>query len=151
MKVREHALVSLIGAGVLYKLTDSLGVSLWVFIMGVFIDIDHYIDYVRENGISFNPKKVYLACEEGHIYFKKFILFLHSYELILVLWLAIFMLDLGIVWKYAALSFSLHLLLDQMANPVVPFAYFFSFRAVNSFATKKIFITKEVTDAHRSG
>ena len=151
MKVTGHAVISLAGAGILYKLTDSFGVFLWVLIMGVFIDIDHYVDYIRENGVSLNPKKVYSACEEGHIYFKKLMLFFHSYELMLILWLAIFMLDLGAVWKYAALSFSLHLLLDQMANPVVPFAYFFSFRAANSFATKKIFITKEVTDAHRSG
>lgn len=141
MKIMGHAVTSLIAGGILYKFTYSFAAFLWVLILGIFVDLDHYIDYVRENGVSFNPKKIYSTCKYGHIYFKKLTLVLHSYELIIILWIAIFVLDLNIVWKCAAISFSLHLFIDQIANPVMPLTYFFLFRIANHFETKKIFIT----------
>lgn len=141
MKITGHTIASLIAGGILYKLTHSFAAFLWVLIIGIFIDLDHYIDYVIEDGVGFNPKKIYSAFKQGPDYFKKLTLILHSYELMIILWIAIFILDLNIVWKCAAISFSLHLFIDQIANPVMPLTYFFLFRIANHFETKKIFIT----------
>jgi len=141
MKTMGHVATSLIAGGILYKFTHSSAAFLWVLIIGIFIDLDHYIDYVREIGVGFNPKKIYSTCKYGTIYFKKLTLALHSYELMIILWIAIFIFDLNIVWKCAAISFSLHLFIDQIANPVMPLTYFFLFRMANHFETKKIFIT----------
>ncbi len=150
MKIIGHTVISLIAGSILYKLTHSFTVFLWVLTLGIFIDLDHYIDYVREKGVSFNLKKIYFTCKNGSTYFKKLFLVLHSHELIVILWLVIFMFDLDVVWRCAALSISLHLLVDQIVNPVVPMGYFFLFRLTNNFKTNKTFLTKEVNHAHRN-
>jgi len=139
MKIPGHVIISLAGSGILYRYTDSFSASLWFLISGVFMDADHYIDYLRERGMSLNLKKVYLACENAHKDFKKLFLIFHSYELLMIMWLAVFFFKLDLVWASVTLSLTLHLISDQITNPVSPLGYFLLFRAANNFAAKKIF------------
>ncbi len=135
-----HAAITLTLGTILYYYNHySLGAFLSFVISGILIDIDHYIDYIRERGLTFNLKKVYATCKYGNIHFKKITVFLHSYELVILLWLVTFMLNGHIIWKYTALGFTLHLFIDQIVNPVLPFGYFLSFRIANNFETNKIF------------
>jgi len=134
-----HALISLTAGGVLYTYSRSLAGVAWFLIASIFIDIDHYIDYVRERGSTLDLGKVYRCLKYGHMKFKKMMIILHSYELLIALWLVVFLFDPNIMWKYAAAGLTLHLFIDQLSNPSLSFAYFFWFRAVNKFETKKIF------------
>lgn len=139
MRPLGHALISLMAGGALYNYSRSLAGLLWFLIPSIFIDIDHYIDYIRERGVVFDLRKVYRGFKYGHMEFKKIMIILHSYELLIVLWLVVFLFDLNIMWKYAAAGLTLHLFIDQLSNPSLSFAYFLWFRAMNKFETKKIF------------
>lgn len=115
---------------------------------GILMDADHYLDYVREHGVSFNLKKVYNTCKNPAS-FKRLFLILHSYEFVIILWSLIFAFKLNVIWNYIAIGFTLHLLIDQVTNPVRSLSYFFLFRALNGFQTEKVFITKgEVEHAY---
>ncbi len=149
MKVPGHVAVSLAAGTILYNRTHSLPGFLWFLAAGILIDGDHYIDYARERGISFNPKKVYDGCKNGFKDFKKIVLFLHSYELAMLLWLAILMFKLDVAWVCGAIGFSLHLFVDQITNPTRPLSYFILFRIANNFEANKVALTKEVRHAHR--
>jgi len=95
MKPLGHAAVTLTAGGILYKYNHSFAGFLSFLITGILVDMDHYFDYIRENGISFNPSNVYKACAY-HGHFKKLFLFLHSYELLIALMLALLSFNLNI-------------------------------------------------------
>lgn len=143
MKPLGHTVVTLSVGTILYNYSHSLAGFLWFLIVGIFMDLDHYIDYIRERGVSFDFKKVCATFTDpyshGYLDFRKLTLILHSYELPMLLWLIIFVFDLNIVWKYIAISFTLHLFLDLINNPILPLGYFLWFRAMNNFKAKKIF------------
>lgn len=143
MRVLGHTAISVIIGGISYNHTRSLSGFLWVLTAGILIDMDHYIDYIRNRGFSFNIKKVHNTCRYGYLNFKKITLILHSYELLILLWVSIFIFGLNSIWKYAAIGFTAHLFLDQIFNPVRPFGYFLAFRIANNFETKKLFLEKE--------
>jgi hypothetical protein len=42
---------------VLYLIFKSWALSLSCLISGIFIDLDHVIDYIREHGLTLNPRK----------------------------------------------------------------------------------------------
>lgn len=138
MRVLGHAAITLTAGAILYNYTNSLYGFLSFLIVGIFMDLDHYIDYVREYGMTFDIKKVINACKYENMAFKKITFVLHSYELVALFWSAIFAFNLSIIWKYCAVGLTLHLFIDQVTNPVLPLTYFFLFRAVNNFDTKKI-------------
>ncbi|MBU1061794.1 MAG: hypothetical protein KJ952_03630 [Candidatus Omnitrophica bacterium] len=142
MKVSGHAVISLTVGGILYYYSHSLAGFLGLLLTGIFVDLDHYIDYVREQGISFDYMKIYSTCKDGDKHFKKLTLILHSYELVIFLWLAIVFFNLNIMWQYITVGLTLHLVVDQITNRVVPLAYFFSYRVAKNFETKKIFIDR---------
>ncbi|MFH1854215.1 MAG: hypothetical protein ABH815_02775 [Candidatus Omnitrophota bacterium] len=144
MKVVDHTAISIVTGGLLYYWTRSLHGLFWFLAAGIFIDLDHYLDYAREYGFSFNFRKVYHTCKYGHTYFKNLTLILHSYELVAILWLAIFLFDLNISWKAAAIGLTLHIIMDQAANPLKPLAYFLWFRIANNFETEKMYKKKGV-------
>ena len=140
MSVIGHSIITLTLGSILYKATQSVPGFFMFLSAGVLIDIDHYIDYVRERGLGFDLKKIYVECRDSYKNFDKIVIFLHSYEIVLISWLLIFRFDLNILWINATMSLALHIFIDQLVNPTVsPFAYFFSFRAINKFKVEKLF------------
>lgn len=149
MRVLGHVAITVTAGTILYNYANSIYSLLSFLVAGILIDLDHYIDYVREYGMTFDIKKVHHACKYENTNFKKTTFILHSYELIALFWLAIIIFNLSIIWKYCAIGLTLHLFIDQVTNPTWPLAYFFLFRLLNNFDTKKILINKEVYYAHR--
>ncbi|MFC1621389.1 hypothetical protein ACFL2G_03695 [Candidatus Omnitrophota bacterium] len=147
MRVLGHTAASLTMGAILYNYTHSLNGFLCFLMAGVLIDADHYLDYAREYGISFNFKKIYNTCKTPTS-FKKLILILHSYEFVIILWFLIFVFHLNVLWSYVAVGFTIHLLIDQATNSVRSLSYFFLFRVLNNFKTEKVFITREVKHAY---
>ena len=148
MKPLGHAAITLTIGAILYNYSRSLEAFFALLVTGVFIDLDHYLDYVRERGIDFNFARVYKTCT-SYRHFKKMALFMHSYESVLLFWSLILIFDLNVIWKYAALGWTLHLVIDQITNSVFPFGYFFCFRVAKKFKACKIFIDEEVHYANR--
>jgi hypothetical protein len=137
-----HVIISaVLGFGV-YKYTGSTPAGLSTFLSGVFIDLDHHIDYWIANGkIPLSYKKLFNFFEHG-TYTKVFIIF-HSWELLAILWGAIMLFHLGSLWLGVAIGISVHMLCDQIANPLKPLGYFMVYRIKHKFLKKEI-----MTDAY---
>jgi hypothetical protein len=107
---------------------------------GVFIDIDHVIDYFLNRGSRFNPRDFYNCCMELKL--QRLSLIFHSYELVAVLWIAIAAFSPGDIWKAAAIGYTQHIILDMARNMSVGKlewrTYSFIFRMKNGFRTERI-------------
>jgi len=88
--------------------------SMACLLSGIFIDLDHIIDYFREQGINLDIKKFFRICEYGQ--FDKIVLIFHGWE-----WILLF---IAIAWSSdwnplvigVVIGFGHHILLDAFYN-----------------------------------
>ncbi len=114
MKLHHHAAFSATISLFLYMIFKSWYLSIACLLSGIFIDLDHLIDYFREQGWPFRIKKFFQICDEAQ--FNRIILFFHGWE-----WVLLFM---AIAWKSGwdplvtgvAIGFGHHILLDVIYN-----------------------------------
>lgn len=136
MELKEHILISIPGAVVYYFLFKSWEAAFVFFGVGVFMDVDHLIDYYATRGINLNVKDFFHSSR--CLAYKKYHLFFHSYELLPLLLLA-FIFHRNILWLGAMGGFLLHMILDQIDNPVYKGTYFFLYRWKKEFEKKHLF------------
>ncbi len=133
-----HTAASGIISLIFASITKSLGGSIVCFLSGILIDIDHLIDFwIAKKKIILSYKGLFSFCaweKEGKLY-----LIFHSLELLMALWLAIFLLNLNIVWVGFVIGLTFHLLLDWFSNPLRPWVYFFFYRVKHGFAKEFIY------------
>ncbi len=138
MKPIYHVTISAAVSVVLIVWFKSWHAAIACFLGGVFIDLDHPVDYFlakKEIPLSYSDLFKYGAYDkEGKLY-----LFFHSYELLLIFWLLIYYLHLDWMWIGLAVGVSSHMLCDQIVNPLRPLAYFFLYRMKHGFKRKYIF------------
>ena len=138
MKPTHHVIISGGVTAVFSIWVKSWGALAACFLCGIFIDLDHHIDYFLTTG------KITLSYQKLVSFFHdherpKVYLFFHSYELQALLWASIFLFDLNAVWMGAAIGLSTHMVCDEFANPIKPMAYFFTFRATKGFEGRYLF------------
>lgn len=124
---------SVISTGVFY-FSNSWAAAIASFITGIFIDVDHFLDYFLHCGINFDIKKFYNVCID--ISTRKVIIFLHSYELLALFWIIIYIFNLGFIWKGMAIGYAQHILFDQIVNSrskIHKLGYFFVYRCKKNF------------------
>jgi hypothetical protein len=145
MKPSGHIIVSV-----------SLGLGLWLFVKslpaaficaatGIFMDIDHAIDYLANFGWrGFSFKRCYDECvhdtvRKGKFRFKKLYMIFHAVELAIIFWLLAGYTKNIYIFALALGYFS-HLVMDVIGNREVARRcfYFFSWRARHKFWTAKI-------------
>lgn len=105
---------------------------------GVLIDLDHHLDYwIAKGEVPWRYKDLVYFCatDKNH----KMYLWFHSYESLIVLWLAIVFFDLGLVWVGAAVGLTVHVICDQFTNPLHPMVYFLTFRIKHRFKKEALF------------
>ena len=90
---------------------------------GVAIDVDHLLEYYLW----------FVKGDNSRVFY-----FLHSYELLAPCILAGFLSGGDPVVIGVSAAFLGHLLTDQIANPMHPLAYFFTFRVINGFNRAKL-------------
>lgn len=142
MRPLAHAVTSGIISILVWAHFKSIRCAVVSFMAGVLIDLDHFIDYYTNYGFSLKIKDIYYIWVDTKL--KKLYLFLHSYELIILFWAAIYALSLSNVWKAAAIGLTQHLVFDQITNPLNTFGYFITYRMIKGF-NKKLLI-REVKD-----
>ena len=101
-----HTILALILAWFLYWVSGELLWAILGIIGGILIDVDHFFDYFKYYGFRFSFKDFF-----GHKYLEsgKTYTFLHSVELILVLWV----LAVKFIWiTPLALGMTIHILTD---------------------------------------
>jgi hypothetical protein len=134
---KQHFAVS-IGSGViLAALLRSWTAGLACFTAGVFIDLDHFIDFWLNRGFSLDPAKLLDFCYYGTS--KKFFDVLHGWEYVpLLLWVSTGSRASHIGWG-VTVGYTLHLIGDQFFNTHLhPCTYFISYRAFHRFESSRI-------------
>ena len=133
MKPYEHLAISGGYAVCISLFTRDWKIGLVSVLVGVLWDVDHFIDYWYRFGFNLDLRKFLTMCHAQ--YFDKLFLFLHSYEIVFLL---------GIYFLYVKNSFLflgvfvpalLHLICDQIFNPVKPLGYFLTLRVYHRFDT----------------
>ncbi|HCJ67313.1 MAG TPA: hypothetical protein DHV62_08340 [Elusimicrobia bacterium] len=137
MKLPEHIGISFSLSTISFALTKNYLFALSSFLSGVFIDLDHFFDYFKSEGIKFDLHDFFHRCENYRI--KKFYLLLHSYEIILLFGLIVSLTSYNSLTLGIFLGFSQHLLLDQISNGAHPLGYFFIYRWLNGFSSEYVF------------
>ncbi len=139
MRPQYHAIASAGFGLAVYASLNSLGAALACLITGVFVDLDHLIDYYNHFGIELNLKKFYRNCYGPRQKLDKIYLVLHGYEYLIPLTLLIFLVDSKKIVIGAAVGFLQHMVLDQFGNKVKPFAYFITYRWAKGFSKSSLF------------
>jgi hypothetical protein len=134
----SHAAASGIVSAVFAYLTHSVVGTIVCFLSGIFIDLDHLIDFwiAKKKIIIDYPKLVsFTGLERGG----KLFLVLHSFEFWLLFWVVIVYYQLNEVWVGLAVGGSAHLIIDQLANPTKPLSLSLLYRWKHRFAKECIF------------
>ena len=133
LRPSAHILVSITLAWICFIVTDSLIVALSAAAAGVVIDGDHFIDYLISNG-RFDKQAISKLFSGDHFQeSRKLYLPLHSYELLIPIWIIAFVFNLGLLSAWISVSFVTHLILDQTTYAPRALTYFAVYRAMYSF------------------
>lgn len=129
-----HFFVALAIAGFIYLKWRNWKLVVWVFAVGIFLDIDHLIDCYLTNG-DFNVfENSYFATSQ-----KAYVL-LHSWELLIPWWIwIIYSKKYSLGWTIS-LAFVGHLLIDQFSYSSQPLTYFLTYRILHGFDLSELFI-----------
>jgi hypothetical protein len=136
IRLEHHTLVSLGFGLAFYFVFRSFAGALICFFAGILVDVDHYVDYVRDRGLNLNLKR-FFEYGYGLEYDRLFILF-HAYEYFVPLAFMLVLSGYNLFVAAVFTGFAQHLLFDQFTNPVKPLAYFITYRLKNRFSRESI-------------
>lgn len=114
----------------------SFGCAALSFLTGVLIDLDHLFDYFTTYRFTLSFRRIYCACSRAR--FKRLYLLVHSYEIVILLWIAIYVFSLSNAWKAVAIGMTQHLVFDQLTNPLKRYGYFLTYRVLHGFRKEMI-------------
>jgi hypothetical protein len=131
MRVEQHAVMSAVIAGAVWAVSRSWEMALSSFLAGIFLDVDHVVEYVREFGWKPDLRQFFRASYERE--YQRAVLVFHAWE-----WLPLIVL---FVWwtganpwaAGAAVGWFQHLACDQLANTNHAGAYFITWRWKHRF------------------
>jgi hypothetical protein len=106
---------------------------------GIFIDLDHFVDYWRETGLNRDLPRFmnYFSTRQP----KHMLLLLHAWEFPLLAGVALFFAAEPLPWMAWGLAgWVLHLVLDHKYNRLHKFAYFFFFRLRHGFRSDVFYV-----------
>lgn len=141
MKVIHHIVISIGVSALVWAIFRSSTAALACFLTGVFMDIDHLIDYAVNYGLRFKVKHFFDAFE--YEAFENIFVFLHSWEFIVIYLAILWLIDWKPVAIGAVTGILVHLLLDHFFNDHSRFAYFISYRLFHRFSAKHFYGDKE--------
>ena len=137
MKPVQHVILST-GVSVLFWLwLKSLPATIVCFLSGIFIDIDHHLEYwFVKKKFPWNYRELEKYCCEEFL--ERIYLIFHAYEWLVLLWAAIYIFDLDVVWVGLGVGLTTHLIADVLCNPIQPLGYSIIFRASRGFCGRRI-------------
>jgi len=141
MKFVQHIAVSLVVSALVWFFFRSFTAALACFLTGVFIDIDHLIDYVWNYGWKFKARHFFKSFD--YEVFENIVVFLHSWEFIAVYLALLWLINWQPVALGAFVGIASHLLLDHFFNDHSRFAYFLSYRLWHGFSAKHFYGAEE--------
>jgi len=143
MKIKHHALTSTIVAGILYSIFRSWGLAIASFISGIFVDLDHIIDYWIEHGWRFNLKHFFNYFDDKNFVNRRRLFFVfHAWEWLFLLFVVAMMSNWNMWITGFLVGYGQHMILDEIYNSfkyrIRPFVwgYFLVWRWKNGFRFK---------------
>jgi hypothetical protein len=137
MKIKNHITTSIIISALIFAISKSWIIFTSSLISGVFIDIDHVIDYLLEFRKRFRVNEFFDAYYNDRTLFTMIIF--HSWELLIPLNFYAFLIS-GNPWIIGiAIGFTQHVALDQIFNHPNGWVYFFFWRVKKGFNLKKMY------------
>ncbi len=130
----QHIAISTAISGTLYIITRSFSLAAASFISGVFIDLDHIIDYMIENGFPRNSGKFFRYFYEER--YKKITLIFHGWEWLIILAIAAQLTGWNVWLTGILIGFGQHLILDRMYNITTFRSYSLLWRWKKGFDTQ---------------
>lgn len=132
-----HFVLTAVIAGFLFWRFKDWRLVLIAFLVGIFIDVDHWFDYFAYFGLKLNFSNFFNVASYV-IPASKIYVLLHGWEFAIPFWLIGRWLGKkfkikGLEWA-VTLSYLGHLLWDHFSFPHHPLAYSFIYRLVNSFS-----------------
>ena len=100
-------------------------------ITGIFIDLDHIADVVREHGWSTKIKEFFYICNNAQ--FERVVLFCHGWEWLLLWSIAAWLTDWNHWITGAVIGIGHHLVLDTFHNSSNPYSYSLLWRWKHDF------------------
>jgi hypothetical protein len=143
MRAGQHVVISAGVAGVLWVAFRSWEMALACLLAGIFMDVDHLIEYVREYGLRPDLRQFFRVSYERE--YDKAVLLLHAWE-----WLPVLVF---LVWRShgnpwltgLAIGWIQHLACDQAANTRHWGAYFIAWRWKHRFDHDTFFSRRDAS------
>ena len=140
MKPSHHVVISAAVTSLFALWVRSWPALAACFLSGILIDIDHHLDYwFNEKKFPFRYRDLVEFCSIENKNRGKLYLIFHSYELLFLFWWAVLYLQLGVIWLGMAIGLTVHMLFDQLFNPLKRFAYFLTYRILVGFKRENLF------------
>lgn len=138
MTPRYHVAASTAISGILFMIFRSWELAVSSFVSGIFIDLDHVLDYIFEHGLHLDIKKFF------HFFYgekyKKLTLILHGWEWLVLLVIASWLTDWNPWVTGLLIGWVQHMLLDKLYNISTFGSYSLLWRWKNGFDTNKILL-----------
>jgi hypothetical protein len=133
-----HYLIAAFSFAAAFLWLKSLPLAVFSSAVSVFLDADHLLDYFLANGSDFDPQKFLRETKTGEYFNRsgRVIVFLHSWEILLLFFAVAIVLNTLRVYFAFLLGFVPHLLWDQITYAKSPLLYFFLYRARHKFRKK---------------
>jgi membrane-bound metal-dependent hydrolase YbcI (DUF457 family) len=137
MKLEHHITLSTIISGILYAHFKSWELSLSSLIAGIFIDVDHAIDYFMEHGLRIHLSEVFnFFYEEKH---RKITLLFHGWEWLVVLGIFTKLTDFNPWVTGALIGYGHHIVSDYFYSKASVLTYSLIWRWKNKFDSQILF------------
>ena len=137
MKASYHVMASAAVSLSFEAFVHSWPATAICFLSGVLIDVDHYLEYfIIKKKFPYRYQDLVNFCHYSKT--DKVYLIFHAYELLLLLWLAIYFFHLNVFVLGLAVGVTTHIIFDQFTNPIKPLFYFLSYRFANYFVKSKM-------------
>lgn len=138
MRLKTHVIISITMAGILWLILRSTVVSLAVLLSGIFIDLDHLIEYFYHEK-KFSIKRFFYIFYGNEYRLKKVFLLFHSYELLLIISACALFSSNKALFFGLFIGLGHHMLIDVLTNEIKPWKYFLLYRMFNKFDASKFF------------
>jgi hypothetical protein len=139
MKLHHHVAFSTTISVFLFLVFKSWYLSVTCLLSGILIDLDHFIDYYREQGINLDIKNFFTICENAQ--FERVFLVLHGWEWILLCAAAGWVSGWNPLVTGVAIGLGQHLILDAFYNSTSVRTYSIIWRWSKGFVFDSTFPT----------
>lgn len=137
MRLQYHVAISTLIAGVLHLFFKSWAVTISCFMTGIFIDLDHFIDYFREKGWRLNIRDFFETCHTGQ--FERIMLLWHGWEWMALLGISAWLSHWNPWITGAFIGYGQHMIVDALSNSNTVKSYSLFWKWKNNFYFDTIF------------